>query len=101
MVTFDWKILRVDNYQTLTSDSGEVFYDVIYALQWQITGTDDTTQNTAWVNDSMGINIDLSGAYTPRNEITETQLIDWVKTNLGPEKIAELEAQVIQMLEAM
>ena len=99
MVTFDWKILRVDCYQTLTDSTGRVFNDVIYALQWQITGTDDTTYNTAWVYDSLGLTIDLSGNYTPRSEVTEEQLIGWVKTILGPEKIAALEAQVTQMLE--
>ena len=111
---FSWKILRVDCYQTLTDSTGTEFHDVIYALQWQITGqtmadmvdpdTGEAYQvptKSAWVYDSLGLTINLSGSYTQRSDVTEEQLIGWVKNILGPEKIAELETQVTQMLEAM
>ena len=55
---------------------------------------------SAWVYDSLGLTINLSGSYTQRSDVTEEQLIGWVKNILGPEKIAELETQVTQMLEA-
>lgn len=112
MVRYTWKILRVDNYPTRTDSTGQVFYDVIYALQWQITGdwmverTDAETGETyqiaeksAYIYDSVGVDIALSDNYTPRSEVTEAQLIEWVKDKLGAEKITELEAQIAQMLE--
>lgn len=111
MVTFKWKILRVDCYQTLKDSAGVEFHDVIYALQWQITGetivdmtdpdTGETYQiptNSAWIYDSLGLDIDLSQNYIQRSDITEEQLVDWVKTKLGEARIAELEAQIIEML---
>lgn len=111
-MTYSWKILRVDNYPTLTDSTGQVFYDVIYALQWQITGdwmverlhaetgeTYQVVEKSAWIYDSIGIDIDLSNIYTPRSEVSEQQLIEWVKDKLGIEKIAEFEARIAQMLE--
>lgn len=113
MVIYSWKILRIDNYPELADSAGRVFHDVIYALQWQITGdfmvqyedsetgqTYQIPEKSAWIYDSIGIDIDLSNIYTPRNEVSEQQLIEWVKNKLGAEKIAELEARIAQMLEA-
>lgn len=111
MVTITWKILRVDNYQTLTDSTGAVFEDVIYALQWEIRATElidqvdpDTGEiyqqpgASAWIYDVVGIDIDLSAAYTPRSAVTEQELVDWVQEKLGPEAVDALEARLLEML---
>ena len=113
MVTYSWKILRVDCYQTVTAPDGQVFNDVIYAVQWQITGaqmvdvldengqTVSVPQNTAWVYDVMGFDSTIPPNFIQRPDVTEDILIGWVQNNLGAQKIAELEAQIAQMLADM
>ena len=95
--TYTWQILRIDNYQTLTDSTGKVFYDVIYAIQWQITG-DDGQGNQAWIYDSLGLNIDLTQPFIPRNEMTDEIAISWVQAELGADKITDLQSQIDQML---
>ena len=95
--TYTWSILRIDNYQTLTDTTGAVFYDVIYAIQWQITG-DDGQGNQAWVYDSLGLNIDLTQPFIPRNEMTDDIAISWVQAVLGADKISDLQSQIDQTL---
>jgi hypothetical protein len=99
MNTYNWKILSVYNYPTVIDPvSGNTFYDVIYAVQWQIYGTDLTTNNTAWIYDMMAFNIELNSNYIPRNQMTDEILIGWVQDNLGTEKIAELEDQIDSLI---
>lgn len=99
-MTYSWRILRVDNYQSITNDQGIVFHDVIYALQWELAGTDENS-NRAWVSDSLGININLSGDYILRHQITEEVLISWVEKKLGEEKLAEIKNQISNMLDKL
>ena len=92
-----WNILKIDNYQSLIDDNGVQFFDVIYAVQWQISSTDQNN-NVAFIYDSIGFDIDLSNSYIPRNQITEEILIVWVKEKLGNIKIQELQNQIDEML---
>lgn len=100
MNIYNWQILRVDNYPTLTDSTGTVFYDIIYAIQWQVTGT-APNGSTAWVYDSMGLTIDLSSSLIPRNELSEDNVLEWVRANLGETKIASLYSQLDEMLLAI
>lgn len=112
VINYSWKILRVDCYQTLKDSNGNEFFDVIYAVQWEITGSEmvdyfDTEtnqnvlvpQNTAWVSDVIGFDIGLSNNFIERHQITEDILIQWVKQKLGEQKIKELEEHIQLQLE--
>ena len=97
MVTYIWQIQRLDTYPALIDSTGATFYDVVYAVQWQLTATNDLAQS-AWIWDSMGLNIDLSAALVPRHELTDAIILPWVQSGLGAAKILELQAQLDAML---
>jgi hypothetical protein len=92
-IVYTWQILGVFTYQEY-----EGIEDVIYACQWQITGTDQDTENSAWVYDTTGFTINVDVPVIPRSQVTDADIIGWVQTDLGPAKIADLEAQIAQML---
>lgn len=107
MIIYTWSILGVDTYTEYLG-----FPDFIYACQWQLTGTEmievvdpetgeiiEVPGNSAWVYDRMGFSVEQTSQYIPRDQMTPEIMIGWVQTNLGPEKIAELELQIKEMLE--
>jgi hypothetical protein len=113
MVKFSWKILRVDCYQTITDGNNVVFNDVIYAVQWQLLGEnmvdiyDESTQETysvaqesAWVEDVVGFDTQLSSSFVERSAVNQDTLVQWVIDKLGAEYISTAQEQIIQMLNA-
>lgn len=112
MINYSWKILRIDCYQTLKDSNNNEFFDVIYAVEWELTGSDMIEmfdeennrtflypQKTVYVSDSLGFDIGLSENFIERYKITEDILIQWVKEKLGEQKIKELEDYIQLQLE--
>jgi hypothetical protein len=93
-IVYTWSILGV-----LTEKEYHQYTDFIYACQWQITGT--TEEKSASISDRIGFGLpNPEYQFTPRSEMTEEKMVDWVKSELGAEKIAELEKQIESMLNA-
>ena len=93
MVTYTWQIQRLDTYPTIIDSTGKTFYDVVYAVQWQLTATNELGKSV-WIWDSMGLNIDLSATLVPRHELTDDIIIPWIQAGLGAAKILKLQTQL-------
>lgn len=108
-ITYTWSIPGV-----FTEKEYHQYTDFIYACQWQITGTKKITElnpedpsnpfiyyQSESISDRIGFSLPNSEyQFTPRSEMTEEKMTDWVKSELGTEKIAELEKQIELILNA-
>lgn len=70
--------------------------NVVFAANWTLEATDGT-----YVGRTYGIaNVDyVEGSFTPFEELTEAQALDWVVEALGEARVAELEALVAQQIQ--
>lgn len=106
-IVYSWSILGV-----FTEKEYHQYTDFIYACQWQITGTKTTTEpnpedpdnpfvnyQSKSISDRIGFSLpNPEYQFTPRSEMTEEKMIEWVKSELGSEKINDLQNKIAEML---
>lgn len=69
--------------------------NVVFGISYTINGEDDG--DTASIQAQIPMPLP-SDNFTPYDQLTEEQVIDWVKGELGDEQVAKLEAQLAQMV---
>jgi hypothetical protein len=75
------------------------YSDYAWQVGWACSATDGT--NTQTINSSVTFYPAQQGQpYTPYDQLTEAQVIEWVQAALGPEKTAQTEAVVTSLLTA-
>lgn len=79
--TYTWSISGLLCYPT---EKGEA--DVVFTVNWGITA-DDGLGHEATILGSQLIPLDSSSPFTPFNDLTETQVIGWVQSAMGPETV--------------
>jgi hypothetical protein len=70
--------------------------DVVFTVHWTLTGTDGTY--TGSVYGSQAITIDPAAPFTAYADLTEAQVIGWVQSAMGAEKVASYEANVANQI---
>lgn len=91
-VTYTWIVSQLECYPEYEGQS-----DVVTVVHWRMDGTDG--EYTAGVYGSVGLTLDLDAPFTPYDNLTETQVIGWVKDALGEEQVDAYEANVAQQIE--
>jgi hypothetical protein len=71
--------------------------DVVFAVHWQLSATDDTYNGSAY--GSIGLTLDPDAPFTPFADLTQEQVIGWVQDAMGEEQVASLEANVAKQIE--
>lgn len=72
--------------------------DVVFSVHWTLTAKED--EYTSSTYGSVGVTLDPSAPYTPYADLTQEQVVGWVKSSLGAETVAEYEAGVASLIEA-
>lgn len=88
-------IWKVEQLECVTSANGPQ----VFIIHWRINAVDG--EYTATVCGAQTITEPLGGSFTPYDQITEQQVIDWAKADLGPEKVAAYEAGVLADLDRL
>ena len=91
MTTFTWTI---DQMYTLDTPEPGFVVNVL----WTLTGVDG--QYTASIGGNSQFTVQ-EGAFTPYSQLTQTQVIGWVQNALGPDGIANFEANVQGQINSM
>jgi hypothetical protein len=86
-VTNTWAVAQMDAYPELDGEP-----DVVFTVHWTLTGTDGT--HAAGVYGSVGVTVGPGAPFTPYADLTQEQVIGWVKAALGDEQVAFYEANV-------
>jgi len=86
-VSNTWAVAQMDAYPELDGEP-----DVVFTVHWTLTGTDGTYTGSAY--GSVGVTVDPDAQFTPYSDLTQEQVIGWVKAALGDEQVAFYEANV-------
>jgi hypothetical protein len=78
--TFNWTIPQMDR---LTSDG------FVCTVHYNVTATDDTFSASTY--GTIGYTQQPDETYTPYADLTQEQVVGWVKTALGEEGLASME----------
>jgi hypothetical protein len=89
--TYTWTI---DQMYTLDTPEPGFVVNVL----WTLTGVDG--QYTASIGGNSQFTVQ-EGAFTPYSQLTQTQVIGWVQNALGPDGIANFEANVQGQINSM
>lgn len=92
-ISYKWSVMHMDVYPT-----HERFENVVYAVRWNLEGVDKT--QSATVSGLHRVEFDSTAVFTPYNNLTQEQVIGWVKNIIGVEGVAELEARVAAQIAA-
>lgn len=93
-VTYNWSVAQMDAYPEYEGNT-----DVVFTVHWRMDGTDG--EHTAGVYGSVGLTLPTGGKLTPYADLTEAQVIGWVKDALGEEQVASYEENVAAQIDAL
>ena len=93
-ITYNWTVAQLDAYPTYENHT-----DVVFTVHWRMDGTDDVY--TAGVYGSVGLTLDPEATFTPFADLTEAQVIGWVKDAIGEEQVASYEENVANQIAAL
>ncbi len=94
-ITQKWKINQLDCYPT---EDGEV--DVVFTAHWSLTAEDTFGGEPVigYVYGSQGLVHDAKEPFTPYANLTEEQVIGWVKEAMGDEAVLQYETAVVDQI---
>jgi len=92
--SFNWVIEQLDCYPEKDGHT-----DVVFTAHWRLLGSDGV--NIASVYGSVGLTYDAGQPFTPYAELTQDQVVGWVKAALGPEQVQALTDNVAAQLAAI
>jgi hypothetical protein len=90
-VTYDWTVAQMDAYAEYEGHT-----DVVFTVHWRMNGTEG--EYAAGVYGSVELTLDPKTPYTPYADLTEAQVIGWVKDALGEEQVASYEENVAKQI---
>jgi hypothetical protein len=90
-ITNTWSVSQLDAYPEYEGNA-----DVVFVVHWRLDGTDG--EHTGSVYGSSGVMFTEGSTFTPYADLTEAQVIGWVKDALGEESVTGYEANVAQQI---
>jgi hypothetical protein len=90
-ITNTWAVVAMDAYP---EQDGET--DVVFTCHWTLSATDGTYNGSVY--GTVGVTYEAGTPYTPYADLTEAQVVGWVKDALGEEQVAAYEANVAQQI---
>lgn len=91
-ITYTWKVSQMDAYPLYDGQT-----DVVFTVHWNLTGMEDSYRG--YVYGTVGLTLNTGETFTPYDELTESQVINWVKQALGEELVASYEASVAEQID--
>ena len=67
--------------------------DVVYTVHWVLTGTDGNGHDGS-VYGTQSVTYEAGSPFTPYANLTEPQVQGWVTDAMGPDRVAELQANI-------
>ena len=94
MTTFTWSIKQMSVMPVLEGKT-----DVVVSAKWNILGQDQGAEFNlqGWEN----FILEQGKGFTPYNQITEAQVVQWVKDTMGESQVTNMEAAVQGSLDAI
>jgi hypothetical protein len=91
-ITYEWVIKNIACHAHKDGQS-----DVVMVVAWQLNGTDG--EHSDFVFGAVELEYVSGQDYTPYENLTKEQVINWVKYSLGDNKIMEYEGLIYRKIE--
>lgn len=91
MATINWKVEQMTSYPTYSGKS-----DVVFNVGWKAICDDGG--HLGYSFGTQIIELDPSAPFTPYKDLTEDQVIEWVKSSLGEDGVIKVEAEIQEMI---
>lgn len=85
--TITWKIEQLNCYPTKEEQT-----DVVFTVHWRVNGTDGTYDATNY--GTIAVTYAADASFTPYANLTQDQVIGWVKDSMGTDMVADIEAGI-------
>ncbi len=94
MTTYNWNCKTVDAYP-LVGDNA----DVVYNVHWRVTGVSDQVDPEGNAYQASGIGTQILNTeditdFIPFDQLTNDQVVQWVKDAMGEERVSSLESNL-------
>lgn len=93
-VTNTWTVVQMDAYPEYEGQT-----DVVFTVHWVLSGVEGNYQGSVY--GSVGLTLDPEATFTPYADLTEAQVVGWVKDALGEEQVAGYEDNVAAQIDAL
>ena len=87
MVNYIWTVTAM-----YTLPMVEGFTDVVVIADWTLTGIEG--EYSATVNNSTQFNLPQGEDFTPYEDLTEVQVVGWIKNTIGSTAVEQYEAKI-------
>ena len=89
MINYNWNCKTVDVYPA----NGD-YTDVVYNVHWIVTGEDEDANVSATNIGTQVLDTSDITDFIPFNELTNEEVVAWVKSAIGEEMVSELENNI-------
>ena len=86
-ITYTWSVVQMDAYPEINGET-----NVVFTVHWTLSGTDGTY--SAGDYGSQSITVDPNASFTPYADLTQDQVIGWVKNAMGAEEVSRYETSI-------
>lgn len=86
-----WAVVQMEAYP---ERNGKV--DVVFTVHWTLTGSEAGFVGTVY--GAQGVTVDPNAPFTPYANLTQEQVVGWVKAAMGAEHVTALEASVANQI---
>lgn len=93
MADISWNVEALECYP---QKDGET--DVVFNVRWRVTGVDGGFSGVTGGNTA--VKVDSSEPFTPYSQLTQDQVIEWVKSVMGDAAVARNETIVLNQIAA-
>lgn len=83
-ITYDWIVEQMEAYP-----EKDGFENVVFTCHWRANAADGNYTATSY--GSVGVTLDPDADFTPYENLTQEQVVSWVKDALGSEQVADIE----------
>tara|TARA_R110000772_G_scaffold74599_2_gene162462 strand:+ start:4816 stop:5172 length:357 start_codon:yes stop_codon:yes gene_type:complete len=106
MITYNWDCRTVDSYP----QSGDNL-NLVYNVHWRVTGVseieapegfspDDTHYSSSNIG-TQSLNVSNVVEFIPFEDLTNEQVVGWVKSAMGEEKVNSIEDSIASSIESL
>ena len=101
MITYNWDCRTVDSYP----QSGDNL-NLVYNVHWRVTGVSDElkSDDTPYSASNIGtqsLNVSNVVEFIPFEDLTNEQVVSWVKSAMGEEQVNSIEASIASSIESL
>ena len=83
-ITYNWIIEQMDSYPEKNN-----LKNVVFNVHWRVNANEINFNVTRY--GTVGVQLDDDSNFTPYSDLTQDQVIGWVKDALGTDQIAQIE----------